>query len=325
MLLESAFIEALRERPDDQTLRLVYADWLEETGNSRGELIRLQCELDGMPLGNPLRNLLHLAIRDLCLARQADWLAPLRRRVLGWQKARFQFGLVENVAMSPMAFLRHAQAGLFEEMPHLVGVRLEGRAKRIEKALASPHVGRLKSLGLCVREADDARPLVQYLASQATLRNLTSLNLAHCRAGDAAIAALLASANFPKLRRLNLQNNALTANIAGPLAQSPWLPELEMLALGSQLRRSAPNRLGDVGMRVFTETAPPLKLRWLDISANDLSDSSAWDLSKSVCLDQIECLYLGGNTFGTAARTALEVRFPNRVFFARSEPDCLSH
>jgi uncharacterized protein (TIGR02996 family) len=63
MLAESAFIEALRETPDDFSLRLVYADWLDEAGDSRGELIRLQCELDGTPLGNPQRNVLHQAIR----------------------------------------------------------------------------------------------------------------------------------------------------------------------------------------------------------------------------------------------------------------------
>jgi uncharacterized protein (TIGR02996 family) len=113
MVSESAFIDALRETPDDLALRLVYADWLDDAGDSRGELVRLQCELDRTPLGQPRRNVLCQAIRDLCRDCQSDWLAPLKRRVLGWQKARFQFGLVENVVMSPTAFLKHAEAGLF--------------------------------------------------------------------------------------------------------------------------------------------------------------------------------------------------------------------
>jgi uncharacterized protein (TIGR02996 family) len=38
---EAAFIRAIRASPEDQTLRLVYADCLEERGDPRGELIRL--------------------------------------------------------------------------------------------------------------------------------------------------------------------------------------------------------------------------------------------------------------------------------------------
>lgn len=38
---ESTFQHALREQPDDNSLRLVFADWLDEHGDPRGELIRL--------------------------------------------------------------------------------------------------------------------------------------------------------------------------------------------------------------------------------------------------------------------------------------------
>src|SRR5688572_25031292 len=81
MLSESAFIDALRETPDDLALRLVYADWLDEAGDSRGELVRLQCELDRTPLGEPRRQVLHQALRELYDRWQSDWLAPLRQRL----------------------------------------------------------------------------------------------------------------------------------------------------------------------------------------------------------------------------------------------------
>jgi uncharacterized protein (TIGR02996 family) len=38
---EQAFLQAMQENPDDTSLRLVFADWLEERGDQRGELIRL--------------------------------------------------------------------------------------------------------------------------------------------------------------------------------------------------------------------------------------------------------------------------------------------
>lgn len=46
---EVAFLQAIRETPDDDTPRLVYSDWLEERGDPRGEFIRFQCELARLP------------------------------------------------------------------------------------------------------------------------------------------------------------------------------------------------------------------------------------------------------------------------------------
>jgi carbon storage regulator len=40
---ERAFLDAIRQRPDDEGVRLVYADWLEERGDPLAEFIRLHC------------------------------------------------------------------------------------------------------------------------------------------------------------------------------------------------------------------------------------------------------------------------------------------
>ncbi len=42
---EDAFIAALKADPSDEATRLVYADWLEERGDVRGELIRLESRM----------------------------------------------------------------------------------------------------------------------------------------------------------------------------------------------------------------------------------------------------------------------------------------
>ncbi len=321
MPAESAFIDAIRDTPDDLTLRLVYADWLDEAGDSRGELIRLQCELDGVPLGDPRRNVLRESIQRLILEHQSEWLAPLRKRVLGWQQARLEFGLAENVAMSPAAFVKHAETGLFEEMPHLVGVWLQGAEKPLLKAVDSPGLSRLMSLTLSVFGPLRTETLLDRLASTPGVRHLTTLNLGNGRYGDEGIARLLGSPHLPRLRRLNLQNNSLTARTAAALVESPILPELRLLALGSRWEHGT-NGLGDAGVRLLAECRSKLPLRWLDLMGNHLSDSSAWDLAHSSCFDDLECLYLGGNRFGNASRTALDARFPNRVYYAVCEPEC---
>jgi len=42
---ELAFLQGILEEPDDEGIRLIFADWLEEHGNILGEFIRIQCQL----------------------------------------------------------------------------------------------------------------------------------------------------------------------------------------------------------------------------------------------------------------------------------------
>ena len=44
---EQSFLAAIYAAPDDDTPRLVFADWLQENGDEpRAEFIRIQCELE---------------------------------------------------------------------------------------------------------------------------------------------------------------------------------------------------------------------------------------------------------------------------------------
>lgn len=42
---ESDFLEAVRNAPRDEGLKLVYADWLDDQSDPRGQILRLSCEL----------------------------------------------------------------------------------------------------------------------------------------------------------------------------------------------------------------------------------------------------------------------------------------
>ena len=48
MIDEASFVEEIRRSPDDITPRLIYADFLEDNGDPRGEFIRIQCQLSEM-------------------------------------------------------------------------------------------------------------------------------------------------------------------------------------------------------------------------------------------------------------------------------------
>jgi uncharacterized protein (TIGR02996 family) len=61
---EAAFTRAMQDNPADTTLRLIFADWLEEQGDSRGELIRLLHTLT-QAVDVPDRNKLEDRMRSL--------------------------------------------------------------------------------------------------------------------------------------------------------------------------------------------------------------------------------------------------------------------
>jgi uncharacterized protein (TIGR02996 family) len=42
---EAGFLRSIKENRDELSCRLVYADWLEERGDARGEYLRLSCRM----------------------------------------------------------------------------------------------------------------------------------------------------------------------------------------------------------------------------------------------------------------------------------------
>jgi uncharacterized protein (TIGR02996 family) len=92
---EAAFLEDILDHPDDDTPRLVYADWLTDRGgrgdDARAELIRVQC-LHARLLGvEPRRRQLAQRAAELLRLFAADWL-PAEWRSLNygtWQRGFF--------------------------------------------------------------------------------------------------------------------------------------------------------------------------------------------------------------------------------------------
>jgi len=75
---DNPFLKALLAEPDDDTLRLAMADWLDENDQQpRAEFVRLQIELArGVEDRDRLR-LLEVRQRDLLIAHESEWVEPL--------------------------------------------------------------------------------------------------------------------------------------------------------------------------------------------------------------------------------------------------------
>src|SRR5579883_2622880 len=90
------FLAQIKAAPADRTARLVYADWLTERDDPRGELIRIEEEMRSFPIYSdrywqlkPRRNLLRRAAdsRWLRLMRYGTGYEPVFREVPdGWKE-----------------------------------------------------------------------------------------------------------------------------------------------------------------------------------------------------------------------------------------------
>src|SRR5262245_39833845 len=122
------FIEAILAAPEDNAPRLVYADWLLERDDPRGEFIRLQCELQTIADGDS-KVALRLKKRENALLKEhrEQWTAGLRgelqrNRV---QKYEFRRGFVEYVQAEGALFESEERvAALFDAAPLLSDLEL---------------------------------------------------------------------------------------------------------------------------------------------------------------------------------------------------------
>src|SRR3954451_8316779 len=98
-----AFLRAICENPDDDTPRLVFADWLQEHGDeARAEFIRLQIEIAGSPDGEKTQEKQRRE-KELLGTHEAAWTAPFKafepKRLKGWGEdfCTFRRGFVEGI------------------------------------------------------------------------------------------------------------------------------------------------------------------------------------------------------------------------------------
>jgi uncharacterized protein (TIGR02996 family) len=96
---EAEAIDAVVANPDDDGPRLVYADWLLERGDPRGELIQLQCRRRRRA---PDRNAMQRE-RELLKAHRREWLGPLHEFVKG--KAELVRGFLDELELGGSAKL----------------------------------------------------------------------------------------------------------------------------------------------------------------------------------------------------------------------------
>jgi uncharacterized protein (TIGR02996 family) len=191
-----ALYRAILAHPDDDTARLVYADWLDENGEAdRAEFIRVQIELTRAPtLTLRLREKVLLALHG------EEWLAQFKVHggpLQGETHGGFRRGFVEVVWMPAAEFVRRAEP-LFTRLPVRELRVTRTSLKEFELLVQCPDFARLDTLDLSEHQLGDQGAAV--LAHSAPAHQLNAVRLRGCNITDQG-ALLLASTPFESLLR----------------------------------------------------------------------------------------------------------------------------
>jgi uncharacterized protein (TIGR02996 family) len=344
MTHDEAFLQAIREAPDDDGPRLVYADWLDEHGQpNRAEFIRVQCERAAGVKGARREALLQRA-GELLREHWEEWVGPLREaarptgRKFGekWLAAgfhpeglsKFHRGFVDTIYLEAEEFLARtgvlarlvplrylllrgvgSLAGALAATSYLHGVErlsfldyFDGflTADGARELAASPHLGRLRALGLYRNDLGDAG--LAALAGATWLRGLQALNVAENGLSVAGVRALAESPLAECLKDLWLGRNDLGDEASAALASSPLWPRLHRLSL----TRAG---IGPAGAARLA-AAPLGNLRKLDLNDNPIEAAAAERLAEAPSLHTLNALHLRNCRLGDEGAEAL-ARSPN--------------
>ncbi|MBN9120581.1 MAG: TIGR02996 domain-containing protein [Planctomycetes bacterium] len=144
-----AFLRAIRANPDDDTARLVFADWLDEHNDPLGEFIRVQIELEPIRyrVDNSRALELHRREEELLRAHGDDWIGKAKKIGADWPEygPQFRRGLPNHANLSLDALLKHGRT-LFSACPTLRELTVFGIATRGAELAACPHLAKLDIL-----------------------------------------------------------------------------------------------------------------------------------------------------------------------------------
>jgi uncharacterized protein (TIGR02996 family) len=235
MHIERQFFDAIRERPDDDAPRLIYADWLDGLGDPRGEFIRVQCELARIPASERARKTaLEQREKSLLKEFQRDWLQTLKGLNFQFQDVTFQRGFLAEGKLiyrsqpwdAPSEFTEHWRE-LLQVEPGLrrVGLSLYRDWCEVKRMDYAPQLRALhfNCLALSRRE-------VSTLLRWPVVQGLVSLDLSHnnLRAGAECVAY---APSLDHLQELDLGWNQIGNRGARALASSSYLQSLKRLNL----------------------------------------------------------------------------------------------
>ncbi|MBY0232680.1 MAG: TIGR02996 domain-containing protein, partial [Gemmataceae bacterium] len=286
---EDGLLEAIVSDPEDDLPRLVYADWLEEQGESgRAELIRAGTAPKG-PEGQAEYNAL---VKRVAPEIPEEFAKSIHRLV-------FTNGLLAAVVQMRGLLTRAFQerGGPWLRQARTFKLCIVGTTKSWEKVAAMPLLGHVRNLD--VSNCQLGREGLAGLLTSPHLRGLFALNLAGNRLSrPETLKPLAETGSVPRLINLDLSSNWLNMEGVRALLQWPQTPRLAALSL-------AGNWIHSTGVALLAGSSALDGLRYLSLSHNYLHDPAVQALVQGGGLPNLAHLVLAGNSFTDAAAHAL--------------------
>ena len=304
------FLAEILANPTAVEPRLVFADWLDENGDPRGEFIQVQCQLADLDLRDQRRIDLEYQLRDLWALYGDQWKSTAtdgnKIENCKIENGEFTRGMIESVTMQSDHFLNHHESLLYR-FP-LQGVRLLDPMRSLKRVAACPSLSKLSSLNL---QGGDILPgeLKQFLQSP-NLENLNHIGISIQGLGRNSIMLIARSETLPNLRSLSLSPTD---------ADHRNLPALATSEVGRNLRRLSLrySSIRDEELRSLAYKDVFPNLESLDLSENVVFFADAFqefagsprfcklhNLSMQNCrLERLDVAFLGGLRLPSEMRT----------------------
>lgn len=265
-------IEAqIRANVQDTEAWRVYADWLLDQGDPRGELILL-----GLLPGATKDPTLRKAIAAIDTKHRASWEPTIElpvRAEYEWKHGFIHAVTIRDVSRpEDLRSLQHLLADPQARLLSVLNLNLRGsKSSKFFDPLAEVELGKLSWFR--ASDFSGGANLVHALAQQPTLA-LTGLDLRNAGLTDRGSSELASCAGFRGLRTLRLTHNWFRAPGISALANAPTLSQLEELDLRH-------NPIGAAGAQALAKSPFLGRLTTLNLHTHEIGDDGIRALASS--------------------------------------------
>jgi uncharacterized protein (TIGR02996 family) len=255
---EASFLKAIVERPDDDELRYMYGDFLEEQGDARAEFVRLQLRQSILEPWSLLRAQQQERLNELIAECGNEFLRELPP--FPYYEISCERGLPHEIQIAGSSLVENAEH-IIAATPTIRSLRLVRGGRWLREIADGLWLRHFQNLNLSKNELTNEQ--LSRLAFSEFSDELISLNLDTNRIGRATFATIARSDAFPKLREISFRHIGLRSEELALLADAEWGPSIRRLALHG-------NRIGERGIVAVGESRRLGNLRALDLRENGI-------------------------------------------------------
>ncbi|HSQ56932.1 MAG TPA: TIGR02996 domain-containing protein [Gemmata sp.] len=322
-----ALLAAVKAEPDDDTAKLVLADWLQEQDNeadrARGEFVRKSLHYQRMNADDPARADVIACLDELWQQHSVTWLGPLTdagfrfpgRESRSW----LLFPTIDGAELDASSAARVPRTEAYAwvgglKFDHLSDTDLWAfmagpfSGGHISLAFEECHINPLALRVLAMsRKSRNMKSLEitrifmrpDALRRPRNLAGLRTLRLTHTEIGDAGFKDLCDSLHLKELCSLTVLNDSLSIHSARAFADAIGLPALTELNIGGT------NHIGPDGTLILVHKPSAGRLRKLNLWSNGIADYGVEAICRQPHMCNLTHLDVSGNLLTNRSGVAI--------------------